>query len=65
MVSHSILAVAFIGKADDPQYFFTEEDTVEALNLQMIIYGSLDIVDERRKKYVIDKLSHTTASFYV
>ena len=54
MVSHSIQAVAFVGKSDDPLYFFTEEDTVEALNLQMIIYGSLDIVDERRKKYVTD-----------
>lgn len=50
MVGHSIVAVAFVGKSNEPLYFFTEEDTAEALNLQMIIYGSLDVVDEKRQK---------------
>lgn len=49
-MNHGIIAVAFIGKKNEPLYFFTEEDTAEALNLQMIIYGSLDVVEEKRKK---------------
>lgn len=46
------MAVAFVGKENEPLYFFTEEDTAEALNLQMITYGSLDVIEERRKKLV-------------
>lgn len=50
MGSQSIIAVAFVGKKNEPLYFYTEEDAAEALNLQMIIYGSLDAVEEKRKK---------------
>ena len=52
MVGQGIVAVAFVGKENEPLYFFTEEDTAEALNLQMITYGSLDVIEERRKKLV-------------
>ena len=52
MVGHGIVAVAFVGKLNEPLYFYSEEDTAEALNLQMIIYGALDVVEEKIKKYV-------------
>jgi hypothetical protein len=50
MGSQGVVAVAFIGKLNEPIHFFSEEDTAEGLNLQMIIYGSLDVVEEKRKK---------------
>ena len=50
MVGHGIVAVAFVGKSNEPLYFYSEEDTAEALNLQMIVYGSLDVVEEKIKK---------------
>lgn len=52
MVGHGIVAVAFVGKLNEPLYFYSEEDTAEALNLQMIVYGALDVVEEKIKKYV-------------
>lgn len=51
MVGHGIVAVAFVGKLNEPLYFYSEEDTAEALNLQMIVYGALDVVEEKIKKY--------------
>ena len=50
MVGHGIVAVAFVGKSNEPLYFYSEEDAAEALNLQMIVYGSLDVVEEKIKK---------------
>lgn len=50
MGSQGIVAVAFVGKKDEPLFFYTDEDYSEAMRLQMIIYGSLDIVEEKRRK---------------
>ena len=52
MGSQGVVAVAFVGKVNEPLFFYSEEDIAEALNLQMISYGSLDVIEERRKKYV-------------
>lgn len=46
-----IAAISFIGISNEPQFFFTEEqDASEVLNLQMIAYGALDAVAEKRKR---------------
>jgi len=45
-----VFSVAFIGKNNEPLYFYSEEDEVETLNLQMIVHSSLDVIDERRKR---------------
>ena len=60
MVGHGIVAVAFIGKLNEPLYFYSEEDADEALNLQMIVYGALDVVEEKIKKYVCQQKSINT-----
>ena len=46
----TISCVAFIGKMNDPLYFYSQEDTAESLHLQMIVQSSLDVMEERRKK---------------
>jgi hypothetical protein len=51
LTTPKITAISFIGKSNEPQFFFTEEqDASEVLNLQMIVYGALDAVTEKRKK---------------
>jgi hypothetical protein len=50
MESRQIIAVAFVGKNNEPLYFHTEEDSAQSLHLQMIVFGSLDVVAEKRKK---------------
>ena len=50
MDNKRIVAVSFVGKQNEPIYFFSEDDTSESLNLQMIIHSSLDIIEEKRKR---------------
>jgi hypothetical protein len=49
-MTSNIVALAFIGKYNEPLFFYSEEDTNEYLNLQMIICSSLDVVEEKRKE---------------
>lgn len=51
-VLRKIIAVAFIGKQNELLYFYTEEDTSESLHLQMMAHSSLDVIDEKKSKYV-------------
>jgi hypothetical protein len=46
----SIYCVAYIGKFNEPLYFFSKEDTSEYLHLQMIVHSCLDVVEERKKR---------------
>ncbi len=46
----SISCVAYIGRYNEPLYFFSTEETVESLHLQMIVQSSLDVMEERKKK---------------
>lgn len=60
MDSKRILALAIIGKQNEPLYFTSiQGDTsifgYEYLHLQMIAHSSLDIVEEKRKKSTSSK----------
>lgn len=59
MDSKRILAVAIIGKNNEPLYFTSIGDSnifgYEYLQLQMIAHSSLDIVEEKRKKLTSSK----------
>jgi len=59
MDSKRILAVAIIGKQNEPLFFTSIGDTsifgYEYLHLQMIAHSSLDIVEEKRKKATSSK----------
>ena len=61
MDSKRIIAVAIIGKSNEPLYFTSIGDTnvfgYEYLQLQMIAHSSLDIVEEKRKKLTSSKQS--------
>jgi hypothetical protein len=46
----SIYCVAYIGKFNEPLYFFSKEDISEYLHLQMIVHSCLDVVEERKKR---------------
>ena len=48
----TIYCVAFIGKFNEPLYFYCNEDTSEYLHLQMMTHSCLDVIEERKKKYV-------------
>lgn len=48
----TIYCVAFIGKSNEPLYFYCNEDTSEYLHLQMMTHSSLDVIEQRKKKYV-------------
>ena len=50
MDSRRVIAVAFIGKQNEPLYFYCEEEYAELMHVQMIAHSSLDIVEEKRKK---------------
>lgn len=39
--------IAFIGKKDEPIYFWSEESEEDALNLKQLAHSALDVVDER------------------
>ena len=56
MDSRRVIAVAFIGKQNEPLYFYCEEDYAELIHVQMIAHSSLDIIEEKRKKWEIDYL---------
>lgn len=52
--NRKIVGVAFIGKQNEPLYFYSEsDDSSESINLQMIIHSSLDIVEEKRRRSAI------------
>ena len=52
-----LAAITIIGKSNEPLYFYNIDGIpAESLNLQMISYGALDSIGERRKKYVFDFL---------
>lgn len=46
----SIVALALIGKANEPLYFFSKEDNSLNIHLQMIAHSGLDVIEERKKK---------------
>lgn len=52
----SIFCVAYVGKFNEPLYFYSKEDTSETLHLQMIVHSCLDVVEERKKRCVIVRL---------
>ena len=47
-----IVAVSFVGKRNEALFFYSTEevDPAELLNLQMVVYGALDVVAEKRKR---------------
>lgn len=47
----SVFCVAYVGKFNEPLYFYSKEDTSENLHLQMIVHSCLDIVEERKKRW--------------
>ena len=49
-----IVAVSFVGKRNEALFFYSTEevDPAELLNLQMVVYGALDAVVEKRKRPV-------------
>jgi hypothetical protein len=54
-VAHAmtVFCVAFVGKFNEPLYFYSKEETAEFLNLQMIVHSCLDMVEERKKRWVL------------
>lgn len=48
--SMSVHCVAYVGKFNEPLYFYSKEDTSENLHLQMIVHSCLDVVEERKKR---------------
>jgi hypothetical protein len=50
MESRRLVAVAFLGKLNEPLYFHCDEEYSESLHIQMLIHSSLDIVEEKRKR---------------
>mmetsp|Transcript_4645 Transcript_4645/g.7584 ORF Transcript_4645/g.7584 Transcript_4645/m.7584 type:complete len:155 (-) Transcript_4645:135-599(-) len=46
----TVYCVAFIGKFNEPLYFYSKEETSEYLRLQMIVHSCLDVIEERKKK---------------
>jgi len=55
----SIFCVAYVGKFNEPLYFYSKEDTSETLHLQMIVHSCLDVVEERKKRW------HDSAKFFL
>lgn len=55
----SIFCVAYVGKFNEPLYFYSKEDTSETLHLQMIVHSCLDVVEERKKRW------HDSANFFL
>ena len=47
-----IVAVSFVGKRNEALFFYSTDDVdpAELLNLQMVVYGALDAVAEKRKR---------------
>lgn len=46
----AIYCVAFVGKFNEPLYFFSKEESSSTLHLQMIVHSCLDVVEERKKR---------------
>lgn len=46
------VAIAFVGKQNEPLFFLAPEeaDVNDSLHLQMIVHSALDVVDEKKKK---------------
>jgi hypothetical protein len=50
----SILSVALIGKQNEPLYFYCKDvETSENLHLQMIAHSALDVIEEKKKRFVL------------
>ena len=47
----SVYCVAYVGKFNEPLYFYSKEETSENLHLQMIVHSCLDVVEERKKRW--------------
>ena len=52
----AVYCVAYIGKFNEPLYFYSKEDAAESLHLQMIVHSCLDVVEERKKRLDINVL---------
>lgn len=46
----AVYCVAYIGKFNEPLYFYSKEEASETLHFQMILHSCLDIVEERKKR---------------
>lgn len=46
----TIFSVAFVGKSNEPLYFYSKEETSEYLHLQMIVHSCLDVIEEKKKR---------------
>eukprot|EP01038_Epipyxis_sp_PR26KG_P009684 gene9684-13037_t len=53
----TIFCVAFVGKYNEPLYFYSKEETAEYLHLQMIVHSCLDVVEERKKRAILSTTS--------
>lgn len=46
----SIVCIAYIGKYNEPLYFYCKEDAMDLIHLQMIAHSALDIIEEKKRK---------------
>jgi spore maturation protein CgeB len=46
----AVHCVAYMGKFNEPLYFYSKEDISESVHLQMIAHSCLDVVEERKKR---------------
>lgn len=49
----SLLCAVLIGKWNEPLYLYCKEEANESLHLQMIAYSALDVIEDKKKKYII------------
>lgn len=55
-VSMAMYCVAYVGKFNEPLYFYSKEEASETLHFQMIVHSCLDVVEERKKRYLNTRL---------
>lgn len=46
----ALYCVAYVGKFNEPLYFYSKEEASETLHFQMIVHSCLDVVEERKKR---------------
>jgi hypothetical protein len=46
----AVNCVAYMGKFNEPLFFYSKEDISESVHLQMIAHSCLDVVEERKKR---------------
>lgn len=49
-----IVSVAIVGRYNDLLFFYSDEDNTESINLQMITNSALDVIDEKKHRYVFN-----------